>query len=443
MSSANRFSLIDPARSRVYYGYVILFIGTLGVWCSIPGQTIGVSVFTDPVMNALGLSRDQFSNAYALGTICSSFFITRAGRWFDRFGARMVAFLATLMLAVSVFLCSQAAAMSSFIKQLLNTETVAVPFALMLVLFFMIRFSGQGVLTMSSRNMIMMWFDKNRGKANAFTSVALSFGFSSAPLWLNELVEGQGWQRAWQYMAAGLVLFSLVLLQLYRNRPEDHGLQVDGTPSEAASSKTKTQRDFLELKRPFTLEEAKRTRAFWMYGLLLAFHSFFITGLTFHVVSIFESAGYEKSLAISLFLPASVVSVCFSTLFNFLSDYLRLKGFLFAMIAGGLMGSTGLFYLHTPWGVPVLTVGIGIMGGFFAVLNSVSWPRFFGRKHLGAIAGKVTSFLVLGSALAPSAFSYGYSQLGSYRYLGLLAAGYLVVLLFGSIRANNPQQSAS
>ena len=122
---------------------------------------------------------------------------------------------------------------------------------------------------------------------------------------------------------------------------------------------------------------------------------------------------------------------------------MRLKGFLFAMIAGGLMGSTGLFYLHTPWGVPVLTVGIGIMGGFFAVLNSVSWPRFFGRKHLGAIAGKVTSFLVLGSALAPSAFSYGYSQLGSYRYLGLLAAGYLVVLLFGSIRANNPQQSAS
>ncbi|WP_245916148.1 MFS transporter [Aureicoccus marinus] len=112
MSSANRLSFIDPARSRLFYGYVVLFIGTLGVWCSIPGQTIGVSVFTDPVMDALGLSRDQFSNAYAIGTILSSLFISKAGRWFDRFGARYVAFAATLMLAFSVLLCSQADRMS-------------------------------------------------------------------------------------------------------------------------------------------------------------------------------------------------------------------------------------------------------------------------------------------------------------------------------------------
>lgn len=443
MSSANRLSFIDPARSRLFYGYVVLFIGTLGVWCSIPGQTIGVSVFTDPVMDALGLSRDQFSNAYAIGTILSSLFISKAGRWFDRFGARYVAFAATLMLAFSVLLCSQADRMSLALQGVFDLSAATISFALMIVLFFMIRFSGQGVLTMSSRNMIMMWFDKNRGKANAFTSVALSFGFSSAPLWLNELVEGEGWQRAWQWMAAALLFFSLVVFQLYRNRPEDHGLAVDGGSRASKEKAPEVKRPFLRLNKPFTLEEAKQTRAFWMYALLLAFHSFFITGLTFHVVSIFESSGYEKQVAISLFLPASVISVCCSTLFNFLSDYLRLKGFLFAKTGGGLLASIGLFYLDSSWGVVALTIGIGIMGGFFAVLNSVTWPRFFGRAHLGAITGKVTSFLVLGSALAPSAFAYGYSQLGSYRYLGLLAMAYLLFILAGSIRANNPQQSAS
>ena len=243
-------------------------------------------------------------------------------------------------------------------------------------------------------------------------------------------------------MALGLLLFSLVLHQLYRNRPEDHGLQVDGLRSDQ-SLKPDKKPTFLKLKRAFTLEEAMKSRAFWMYGLTLAFHSFFITGLTFHVVSIFESSGYSKEVAIALFLPASVVSVCFSTLFNFLSDYVRLKGYLLAMIAGALMASTALFYLQESWGIPLLTLGIGIMGGFFAVLNSVSWPRFFGREHLGAITGKITSFLVFGSALAPSAFSYGYSQFGSYRYLGLLTGAYLFVLLLGSRRANNPQHSAS
>ena len=66
MSKFKTFTLIHPDKSPVFYGYVILLIGTIGVYCSIPGQTIGVSVFTDPVKDALGLSRNQFSNAYMI-----------------------------------------------------------------------------------------------------------------------------------------------------------------------------------------------------------------------------------------------------------------------------------------------------------------------------------------------------------------------------------------
>lgn len=46
-----------------FYGYVLMVIGTIGIWASVPGQTIGVSTFTDPVKDALGLTRDQFSAA--------------------------------------------------------------------------------------------------------------------------------------------------------------------------------------------------------------------------------------------------------------------------------------------------------------------------------------------------------------------------------------------
>lgn len=434
MSAKSRFSFIDPSKSPVFYGYVILVIGTVGIYCSIPGQTIGVSVFTDPVKDALGLSRNQFSNAYMIGTICSSLVIGRAGLWFDKYGARYVAFFAAVTLALALLLCSWSVQMSESIKGLLNVDTWLVPFLVMTTLFFILRFSGQGVLTMASRNVIMIWFDKNRGKVNAISSVAISFGFSSSPLWINALVEGYSWESAWQFLAVGLLVFSFFVLQFYKNKPEEHGLLPDG---KVLSKDEKSA--WVPVAKQYTAKEAQKTRAFWMYGLILAFNSFFITGLTFHVVSVFASEGFPKEDAISIFLPASVVAVTISTVFNFLSDYLKLKLYLYLMIMGGIMASVGFLFLSTVIGVPFLIGGFGILGGFFAVLNAIVWPRFYGRTHLGAITGKIMSFLILGSALAPPIFSLCFSTFGSYRLLGYLGLTFLLFLALASIRANNPQ----
>lgn len=434
MSKPSGYHIIDPAKSPIFYGYVILVIGTIGIYFSIPGQTIGVSVFTDPVKDALGLSRNQFSNAYMIGTIVSSLVIGRAGIWFDRYGARYVAFFAALGLGITLFLCSWSAHMSDYIKRLLSVDTWVVPFSVMTLLFFMLRFAGQGVLTMASRNVIMIWFDKNRGKVNAISSVALSFGFSSSPLWVNALIDNNGWQRTWQYLGIGLLVFSVFVFLFYKISPESHGLLPDG--AKAVSSKEKSKK---EVRKQFTLKEAKRTRAFWMYGLTLAFNSFFITGLTFHVVSVFKSEGFPKEDAISIFLPGSVVAVTVSTVFNFLSDYLPLKLYLYLMLLGGFSASLGFLLLSTSAGVPMLITGFGVLGGFFAVLNALAWPRFYGRRHLGSITGKIMSFLILASALAPSVFSFCLSTFGSYRLVGYIGLVFLLFLAIGAIKADNPQ----
>lgn len=440
---------VRPDRFRFYYGYIVVLAGTLGVWLSIPGQTIGVSVFTDPVKDALGLSRSEFSYAYALGTIASSFLLGRAGKWFDRYGARKVAFGAVLGLSLSIALFSFSEIIN---RELLSRLGLAgevvrwggssfpmqtlVTFGLVSLFFFMIRFCGQGILTMSSRNMIMIWFEENRGKVNAFTSVALSFGFSSAPIWLNGLVDAWGWDWAWRWMALGLLGASLIVWSFYRDRPEEFGLLPDGRKQKGELMEGTR---FVSLSRQFTLKEARRTRAFWIYAFILAFNSFFITGLTFHVVSIFGSVGWEKDKAISLFLPGSVVSVSVSTLFNFLSDYVSLKRYLYLMITGGMLASTGLYLLDTDYGYLLLIGGIGLLGGFFSVLNSIVWPRFYGRTHLGAISGRVASFLVFSSALAPSMFSWVYSHFDTYQYMSVPCMAVLIVLAIGGAKANNPQ----
>ncbi len=47
----------DPARFPFFYGWIVLSAGTLGILMSAPGQTVGVSVFTDSLIEALAIER--------------------------------------------------------------------------------------------------------------------------------------------------------------------------------------------------------------------------------------------------------------------------------------------------------------------------------------------------------------------------------------------------
>ena len=430
----NKFSFVNPNKSPFFYGYIVLFVGTIGIFASIPGQTVGVSVFTDPLKDALGLTRNQFSNAYMIGTLLSSFFVSKSGVLFDKFGARYVAFFATVILGVSLLLASISVQISEGIKSLLNIHSWMVPFSVMTLLFFFMRFSGQGVLTMASRNMIMMWFNKNRGKVNSISSIAISLGFSSAPIFLNRLIEDNGWEFSWQILALCLFIFSFFIIQFYRNKPEDFNLKPDG--NKKIHLKTEVEEEC-----NFTLAEAKKTRAFWMFGLTLAFNSFFITGFTFHIISIFSSQDYSRSEAIAIFLPISIIAITVSTICNILSDYLQHKIYLYIMLASGVLASIGFIFLTSPFGVYFLIGGLGVLGGLFGVINAVTWPRYYGRKYLGAISGKVMSFLVIASAIAPSLFSYCYTNLGSYSYVGYLNLLFLSVLIVATFKVKKPQRS--
>ena len=76
-------------RLPIFYGWVIWLLSTLGFLMSVPGQTMGMAVFTDPFIEAFELSRSQLSFAYLCGTVGSAFLLTRAGRLYDRVGARI------------------------------------------------------------------------------------------------------------------------------------------------------------------------------------------------------------------------------------------------------------------------------------------------------------------------------------------------------------------
>ena len=87
-----------PGRVGLFYGWIILPAGIIGMLVSIPGQTMGVSVFTDYLVRDLSISRVQLSIAYLLGTLVSGMLITGAGIMYDRFGSRLTAMVAGFML---------------------------------------------------------------------------------------------------------------------------------------------------------------------------------------------------------------------------------------------------------------------------------------------------------------------------------------------------------
>ena len=167
----------------IYYGWIVLFVGTLGIAASIPGQTMGVSVYTDNLLNALGLDRSQISLAYLIGTLSSGLFLPFVGRVLDQRGSRFVAVSASVSLAFFVFLMSKSALISDYFAQQFSLQKMHVSFVVITLIYFGVRQFGQGQLTLSSRTMIGLWFERRRGLAFGISGLVVSFAFGIAP-WL-------------------------------------------------------------------------------------------------------------------------------------------------------------------------------------------------------------------------------------------------------------------
>ena len=91
-----------PKKTPFFYGWVIWVFSALGFLLSVPGQTMGMAVFTDYFIEVFSLSRTELSMAYLFGTIGSAFFLTRAGRWFDIYGGRIMVSFAAFFLGLMV-----------------------------------------------------------------------------------------------------------------------------------------------------------------------------------------------------------------------------------------------------------------------------------------------------------------------------------------------------
>lgn len=426
-------------RLPLFYGWIVVVAGTIGVLCSAPGQTVGVSVFTDHLMAAAGLTRVQLSLTYLVGTLTGAFLLPRAGRIYDRLGSRTMTVLTAFCLGAALILLSQVDVAIAALQRGLHALDlglrldVVIAFSLMALSFFTLRFLGQGVLTMSSSNMILKWFERRRGLVSGLVGLLSSFGFSAAPVFFNWLIEGYGWKGAWLFLGLAIGLgLTLLAAIVYRDNPEECGLRPDGTtPLQGDSG-----------QQPIagvSLDIARGTRAFWIFIAVMFMSGLVGTALPFHVVDIHVQAGLDRSMAIAMFLPAAIIAVGVHFIGGWVSDRTSLRPHLVLFQVGMILTLLGLISLEQNWGRPLMIAGYGIQGGMARLLSSVTWPRYYGRRHLGAIRSYAVAFGVAASALGPTIFGLSVDWFGTYHVAAWGCIAVLGILLPLAPFAREPQ----
>jgi hypothetical protein len=346
-----------------------------------------------------------------------------------------VAAAATLLLGIILGVLSRVDRLVGWVSDLLPAVDAAwVGFMVLCVCFFLLRFSAQGVLTMVSRNMMMKWFDRHRGLVTGISGFVIAPLFSAAPSVLNTMVGASGWSETWAMLAVILgVGFTLMVLLLYRDNPEMYGLKADGPLGERSLG---SHRHRGPASRQYTLAEVRRMFTFWLYAVGLSLFGMYVTGLSFHVASIFEQAGYTAEQGFNLFLYSAGIALFLRPVVGWAADRYPVQPMFLYLMGGIFLSGLGLSLLAQPAGRILLIVGNGCAGSCYTTLLSITWPNLFGRRHLGAISGQFMSVVVFTSALGPTLFSLSFSRLGSYVWCGtgiMVLAAMAMVLSFRTV----------
>ena len=397
-----------------FYGWFILFLSAIAMFFSSPGQTYSISVFIDSYILEFGYSRTLISSIYSMATVLSGILMIFVGKAVDHFGSRFMLVTVGILLTLTAFF---------------NSFVANIP--MIFVGFFLLRFLGQGSLTLIPASLVPQWFDKRRALAISLLSLGTIFGNLLVPAFNLHMINTYGWSNAWRSWGLLLLFFLVPLMWFFIvNKPEDIGLLPDNKAR--TDNLTPDQVFDAMAKKSFSLSEALRTKEFWFVGIISMIIPMVTTGMMFHFFSLMASKGIPESstaFVIGLVaLPGFLIPVIAVTII----DKYRSKHIL--MMTLGLLTLDLLFMLkvQTVIEASIFILIYGLVTNVQNVTTNVIWVRYFGRLHLGSIRGAATVFMVIGSAFGTIPFGLSYDLTGDYQAVFIVMA---VATILGMIMA--------
>ncbi len=400
----------------IIFGFIFTFFSSFG-------QSFFLGLFNSSIREALSITQGQFGTIYASATLLSSFLLIWVGKKIDDINIFKFAFFVTILLSFSCFFFSKISFSCFFFSKISSI-------AFLFISIFLMRFSGQGMMSHTATTTISRYFTKSRGKALSTSWFGLSTAEFILPVLIVYSLTVTSWQNLWIYISIlVLILLPITSFLLVKNLNFE-------------SREETNQEEFNQKIKQWKRIEVLKDYRFYIVCLNMLAMPWIATGVFVYQSFITESKGWGTYVIAQSFMVYSVLSVITLLVAGFLIDKFTSRKLLIFMNIPLLISTIVLMYFDISFSAFLFLGLIGISNGLANVLGSSTWAEIYGVRYIGSIKALTTALMVFSTAFGTALFGLlidkGFSieqvALVSFIYIAL-AAG----LLFFVRNKLNPQ----
>ncbi len=390
----------------IIFGFIFTFFSSFG-------QSYFLGLFNSSIRETLSITHGQFGTIYASATLLSSLLLIWVGKKIDDVDVFKFAIFVTIILSISCFFFSK---ISSVI--------------LLFFGIFLMRFSGQGMMSHTATTTISRYFTKSRGKALSIGWFGLSSAEFILPVLIVFLLTLTDWENIW------LIISLLVLIFL----PITSYLLVINIKLDSRE-KTDEEEFKEENIKQWSRKEVIKDYRFYIINMNMLAMPWIATGTFVYQSFITTSKEWGQYVIAQSFMSYSVLSVITLLVSGFLVDKFKSRRLLIYMNIPLFLSVLVIVYLNSPISAFIFLGLIGISNGLANLLGSSIWAEIYGVKHLGSIKALTTALMVFATAFGTALFGvlidYGFSI----EKIAIVSGIYIIVsivLLFFIRKKLNP-----
>ena len=378
----------------IIFGFIFTFFSSFG-------QSFFLGLFNSSIRNTLSITQGQFGSIYASATLLSSFLLIWVGKKIDDINIFKFAVYVTLLLSFSCFFFSK---ISSVV--------------FLFIAIFLMRFSGQGMMSHTATTTISRYFTRSRGKALSTCWFGLSTAEFILPVFIVYLLTITSWQNIWIFISILILIFlpfsSFILIK-----------NLDFDSREDSEDKKFEKENIKQWKRIEVLKDYR----FYIILLNMLAMPWIATGVFVYQSFITESKEWGSFVIAQSFMVYSVLSVLTLLGSGFLIDKYTSRKLLIYMNLPLLFSTLVLFYFDATISAFMFLGLIGISNGLANVLGSSTWAEIYGVKYIGSIKALTTALMVFSTAFGTALFGFLIDKGFSIEKIALISFAYILISL--------------
>ena len=382
----------------------VLLFGIIFTFFSSFGQSFFLGLFNPSIRDELNITHGQFGTIYAIATICSSLILIWFGKKIDE---------------INIFQYSLIVIGLLFFSSLFFSFINSIYF--LIIAIFLMRFSGQGLMSHTSSTTISRYFNKRRGRALS----GIWFGLSGAefflPILIIFLLSIFSWRTIWQFISI-IIIIVLPIVVFYTIK----NITIESREGSLLNSNQKKFNDIKSWKRSEVLKDFK----FYIISLNMLAMPWIVTGVFIYQSFIADSKLWGSYIVPQSFMIYSLTSIFTLLISGFLVDKFTSRKLVPLMNVPLLFGLIILYFFDVSFSAYLFFGFVGISNGLANVLGSSTWAEIYGVRYLGSIRALTTALMVFSTAFGTALFGLLIDKGYTIEDIALISIMYISLSLF-------------